>query len=69
MTSCKNYPFVDLYGPFTYEKVAKVCFNLKLGGSGVLTDHEHVRFARPVWNFLFGLYNDFFLTDLQFVNL
>ena len=46
MTSCKNYPFADLYEPFTYEEVANVWFNLKLGVSGVLINYEHVRFAR-----------------------
>ena len=48
VTSYKNDPFRDLNDPNTYEEVANVCSELKLGFSGVLIDYEHVHFAQPV---------------------
>ena len=52
----------DLNKPGTNEEVTNVCL-------GVLIDYEHEGFAGPVlWNFLFELYNEFWI-NLQFVNL
>ena len=55
-----NDPTGALNEPLTYEEVASVCSNLKLGVSGVSMDYEHVGYAGPpLWMLLFHLYQQF----------
>ena len=59
--SCIRDPFGVLSEPLTYEKVVKVCSNLKFGVSGVYVDYEHIRYGGPpLWQLMFELYREFF---------
>ena len=67
---CSEDPARALCTPLEYEKVSRVCSNLKPGVSGISLDYEHIFFAGPtLWNHLFLLYLDFFQTHTVPKNL
>ena len=54
--SCQNELPGTLNEPLQYQEVFNIWSKLKPGVSGILIDHEHIRFGGPLWKLLHDLY-------------